>query len=145
VGFFFPGNKELEPLKCSKVALEASVSRQKADSCIRGTASLLSRCLGKGENVALILKDVGVLLIEGPKVRMRFYYQFLERLCGKENLEKAVFKASAWVPQLRDMVVSPVAPVASLTFTGRVIIFPECVIHPCRCRRRVPLLGMPPG
>ncbi|NXT59442.1 CCD81 protein, partial [Pluvianellus socialis] len=47
-----PGNKELEPLKCSKVALEALVSRQKADGCIQGTVSLLSRCLGKGENVA---------------------------------------------------------------------------------------------
>ena len=29
------------------------------------------------------------------------------------------------VPQLLDMVVSQVVPVASLTFSGRVIIFPE--------------------
>ncbi|NXH75308.1 CCD81 protein, partial [Hydrobates tethys] len=115
-----PGNKELEPLKYSKVASAAYVSRRKAESCIQGTTSLLSYCLGKGENVALILKDVGVLLIEGKKVEMKFYYDFLERLSGRENLEKAVFK----VPQLLDMMTSRLVPVASLSSSGRVIIFP---------------------
>ncbi|NWQ93873.1 CCD81 protein, partial [Burhinus bistriatus] len=115
------GNKELEPLKYSKVATAAAVSRQKAESCIQGTTSLLSHCLGKGENVALVLKSVGVLLIEGTKVQMKFYHNVLERLSGKENLEKVVFK----VPQLLDMMVSPVVPVASLTVSGRLVIFPK--------------------
>ncbi|NXJ72996.1 CCD81 protein, partial [Rostratula benghalensis] len=113
-----PGNKELEPLKYSKVA--TSVPRQKVEDSIQGTTSLLSHCLAKGENVALVLKDVGLLLIEGTKVRMKFYHDFLERLSGKENLEKVVFK----VPELLDVMVSPVVPVASLTFSGHVIIFP---------------------
>ncbi|NWW97283.1 CCD81 protein, partial [Rhynochetos jubatus] len=116
-----PGNKELQPLKYAKVAAAASVSRQKVNCCIQGTTSLLSHCLGKGENVALVLRDVGVLLFEGMRVQMKFFYNFLERISGKENLEKAGFK----VPQLLDMVVSQVAPVASLTFSGRVIILPE--------------------
>ncbi|XP_050770805.1 coiled-coil domain-containing protein 81-like [Gymnogyps californianus] len=140
---YLPGNKELEPLKYSKVAAAASVSRRKAEGCIQGTTSLLSHCLGKGENVALVLRDVGVLLIEGRKVQMKFYYDFLETLCGKENLEKAVFK----VPQLLDVVVSRMTPVASLSFSGRVIIFPkfemECVPKPLprvflRALRQVP-------
>ncbi|XP_035428140.2 uncharacterized protein LOC118261418 [Cygnus atratus] len=42
-------------------------------------------------------------------------------LSGKENLQKAVLK----IPQLMDMVVSQVAPLASLTFSGHVIVFPE--------------------
>ncbi|NXT33895.1 CCD81 protein, partial [Pelecanoides urinatrix] len=117
---FFPGDKELEPLKYAKVAAAAHVSRQKVESCIQGTTSLLSYCLGKGKNVALVLKDIGVLLIEAKKVHMKFYYDFLEKLSGKENLEKAVFE----VPQLPDMMVSRVVPVASLSFSGRVIIFP---------------------
>ncbi|NXF56306.1 CCD81 protein, partial [Oceanites oceanicus] len=116
----FPGNKELEPFKYTKVAAATSLSLRKVESCIQGTMSLLSYCLGKGENVGLILKDIGVLLVEGRKVQMKFYYDFLARLSGKEDLEKAVFK----VPQLLDMMVSPVVPVASLSFSGRVIIFP---------------------
>ncbi|KAK4806391.1 hypothetical protein QYF61_016241 [Mycteria americana] len=118
---YLPGNKELEPLKYAKVAAAASVSRRKVEACIQGTMSLLSHCLGKGENVALVLRDIGLLLIEGMRVQMKFFYNFLERMSGKENLEKAAFK----VPQLLDMVVSQVVPVASLTFSGRVIIFPE--------------------
>ncbi|NXA21882.1 CCD81 protein, partial [Ibidorhyncha struthersii] len=115
-----PGNKELEPLKYSKVAMAAAVSRQKVEGCIQGTTSLLSHCLVKGQNVALVLKEVGVLLIEGTMVRLNFFHDFLERLSGKENLEKVVFK----VPHVLDMMTSPVVPVASLSFSGRVIIFP---------------------
>ncbi|XP_076219736.1 coiled-coil domain-containing protein 81-like [Aptenodytes patagonicus] len=100
---YLPGNKELEPLKYAKVATDASVSRR------------------KGANVALVLRNVGVLLIEGRRVEMKFYYDFLKTLSGKENLAKAVFK----VPWLLDMLVSRVAPVASLSVSGRVILFPE--------------------
>ncbi|NXV98573.1 CCD81 protein, partial [Calonectris borealis] len=56
---YLPSNKELEPLKYAKVAAAAHVSRRKVESCIQGTTSLLSYCLGKGKNVALILKDIG--------------------------------------------------------------------------------------
>ncbi|CAM9174641.1 unnamed protein product, partial [Bubo scandiacus] len=118
---YLPGNKELEPLKYSKVAAAASVSWQKAEGCIQGTMSLLSYCLGKGENVTFVLRDIGVLLIEGTTVQMKLYYDFLEMLSGKENLEQVIFK----VPQLLDMVVPRMVPVASLSFSGHVIIFPE--------------------
>ncbi|NXN65413.1 CCD81 protein, partial [Himantopus himantopus] len=56
---YLPGNKELEPLKYAKVAMAASVSRQKVEVCIQGTTSLFSHCLGKGENVSLVMKDIG--------------------------------------------------------------------------------------
>ncbi|KFQ40988.1 Coiled-coil domain-containing protein 81, partial [Nestor notabilis] len=114
------GNKELEPLKYSKVASSVSMSRQKVERCIQGTMSQLSYCLGKGETVALVLKDIGVLLIEGKRVEVRFYSHFLEELVGKKSLEKA----GAKVPHLLDMGISPSVPVVSLSFTGRVIIFP---------------------
>ncbi|NXT27005.1 CCD81 protein, partial [Syrrhaptes paradoxus] len=118
--FFFPDNQELEPFKYSKVATATCMSRRQVENCVQGTMSLFSHCLGKGENVALVLRDIGVLLIEGKKVYMRFYYSFLEMLAGKENLEKAIFE----VPQLLDTVMSRVEPVASLTFSRRVVIFP---------------------
>ncbi|NXX57601.1 CCD81 protein, partial [Scopus umbretta] len=116
----FPGNKVLEPLKYAKVATDASVSRRKVEACILGVTSLLSHCLGKGENTALVLRDVGVLLIEGKRVQMQFYSDFLERITGRSLLEEAPFK----VPQLLDMGLSQMVPIASLTFTGCVIVFP---------------------
>ncbi|XP_032303005.1 uncharacterized protein LOC107319224 isoform X2 [Coturnix japonica] len=119
------GHKVCELVQYATVAETASVSWEEAESCVRGITSLMAHCLQKGENVALVLKDVGVLLIEGTRVQMKFYYDFLERLCGKENLREAVFK----IPRLLDMIVSRVAAVASLTLSGRVIIFPEYVME----------------
>ncbi|NWQ84483.1 CCD81 protein, partial [Columbina picui] len=56
---YLPGNKDLEPIKYSTVAAAASTSRRKVEGCIQGTLSLFSYCLGNGENVALLLKDIG--------------------------------------------------------------------------------------
>ncbi|NXR95443.1 CCD81 protein, partial [Hypocryptadius cinnamomeus] len=116
-----PGGKQLEPLKYGKVATEASVSRKKVECCILGTMSLLYHCLEKGMSVAFVLRDVGVLLIEGSMVLMRFYLDFLEKVTGERIQDRATLKAL----QQLDMVVSRVVPVASLSFSGRVIIFPK--------------------
>ncbi|KAI6061811.1 Coiled-coil domain-containing protein 81 [Aix galericulata] len=116
-----PAHKKLEPLRRAQVASDACVPWQKAESCIRGTMALISQCLREGENVALVLRDLGVLFIEGTRVEMKFYYDVLEMMCGKEDLQNAVLK----VPQLMDTVVSRVAVIASLISSGRVVIFPE--------------------
>lgn len=87
----------MQPLKYTEVAAAASVTWQTGKACIFGTTSLVSHCLRKGENIAFVLKDIGVLLIEGTRVQMKFYYDFLERISGKENLEKVVFKVSFWL------------------------------------------------
>ncbi|XP_031412130.1 uncharacterized protein LOC109370442 [Meleagris gallopavo] len=108
------GHKEVEPLKYAEVAAAASVTWQTGTACIFDTTSLVFHCLRKGENIAFVLKDIGVLLIEEMRVQMKFYYDFLERINGKESLEKVVLK----VPWLLDMVVSRVAAVASLTSSG---------------------------
>ncbi|XP_038027739.2 uncharacterized protein [Anas platyrhynchos] len=120
-----PAHKKLEPLRRAEVAADACVSWQKAESCMRGTMALISQCLREGENVALVLRDLGVLLIEGTRVEMKFYYDVLEMLCGKEDLQNAVLK----VPQLMDTVVSRLAVIASLTSSGRVVIFPEFAVE----------------
>lgn len=84
-------------MKYAKVAADAFVSRQKVEACVQGTTSLLSHCLGKGENVALVLRDMGVLLIEDRRVQMKFYSDFLERMNGKRIQEGAAFKVSLLV------------------------------------------------
>ncbi|NXA73690.1 CCD81 protein, partial [Thryothorus ludovicianus] len=116
-----PGNKQLETLKYAKVATEASVSRRKVESCILGTTSLLHHCLQKGVSVAFVLRDMGVLLMEDSTVQMRFYLDFLEKVIGERIQDRATLKAL----QQLDMVVSPAVPIASLSFTGRVIVFPK--------------------
>ncbi|XP_027556918.1 uncharacterized protein LOC113976176 [Neopelma chrysocephalum] len=115
------GDKPLEPLKHAEVAAEASVSRRKAESCILGTTSLLYHCLAKGVSAAFVLRDVGVLLIEGRRAHMRFYPDFLEKMIGKKIQDRATLK----VLQQLDLVVSREVPVASLAFSSRVLVFPE--------------------
>ncbi|CAN8205762.1 unnamed protein product [Coccothraustes coccothraustes] len=115
------GRKQLEPLKYAKVATEASVSRREVECCILGTMSLLHHCLEKGVSVAFVLRDVGVLLIEGSMVLMRFYPDLLEKVHGQRIQDRATLKAL----QQLGMVVSRDVPVASLSSTGRVLVFPN--------------------
>ena len=90
----FSVHRKVEPLKYSKVAAAASLSWQTLRTCIQSTVSLLSGCLQNGENVAVVLKDIGVLLIDGLTFQMKFYYDFLEKLSGKEKFRRAAFKVS---------------------------------------------------
>ncbi|NWI80014.1 CCD81 protein, partial [Dryoscopus gambensis] len=116
-----PGAKELETLKYARVAAQASMSWKKVEGCIFGTTSLLYHCLEKGVSVAFVLRDVGVLLIEGGSVQMRFYLDFLEKVIGERIQDTATLKAL----QQLDIVVSQKMPITSLSFTGHVIIFPK--------------------
>eukprot|EP00075_Anas_platyrhynchos_P004192 XP_012950043.2 coiled-coil domain-containing protein 81 isoform X3 [Anas platyrhynchos] len=77
--------------------------------------------LRKGRNVALILKDIGMLLIEGTRVQMKYYHDFLEMMTGKDTLKEALLR----VPGMLDLVIPRTATAASLTCSGHVIIFPE--------------------
>ncbi|RMB91006.1 hypothetical protein DUI87_32604 [Hirundo rustica rustica] len=115
------GSKQLEPLKYARVAVEASVSRRKAECCVLGTTSLLYHCLEKGVSVAFVLRDVGVLFIEGSRVQMRFYLDFLEKVTGERIQDGDTLKAL----QQLDMVTSQAVSTASLSSTGRVITFPN--------------------
>ncbi|NXQ67226.1 CCD81 protein, partial [Quiscalus mexicanus] len=111
----------LDPLQTFAVAAVLGLPRRKVEGALQATMSLLSQCLGMGEDVALVLRDIGVLLVERHKVRMRFYHSFLEVVAGKENLENGIFK----IQELLDTVVPRGVPVAALTSFGSVIVFPE--------------------
>lgn len=90
----FSAHKEVEPLKYSEVAAAAAVSWQRGKACVQSTVGLLSSCLQNGESVAFVLKDVGVLLIDGFTFQMKFYYDFPEKVSGKEQFRKVVCKVS---------------------------------------------------
>ncbi|XP_015706897.1 LOW QUALITY PROTEIN: uncharacterized protein LOC107307919 [Coturnix japonica] len=120
-GESLPAYRKLEPLKRSQVAADASLSWHIVQASIQNTVFLISSCLKIGEKVAIVLKDIGVIFIDGMTFQMKFYYDFLQKLSGKENLRKAVLKA----PWLMKMVMSRVAPVASLSPSGCLVVFPE--------------------
>ncbi|XP_042739973.1 uncharacterized protein LOC122186964 [Lagopus leucura] len=115
-----PVLRKVEPMKYSKAAAAASLSWETLRTGIQSTMSLVAGCLQNGENVAIVLKDIGVLLIDGLTFQMKYFFDFLEKLSGKEKFGRAAFKA----PWLLDVVVSRVAPVASLALSGCIVVFP---------------------
>ena len=90
---FWPGRKG-EPLKYCKAATAASLSWETLRTGIQSTVAPLSGCLQNGENVAVLLKDIGILLIDGLAFRVKFF-DFLEQLSGKEKFRRAAFKVSS--------------------------------------------------
>lgn len=90
------------------MAAAASVTWQTAQACIQSTVSLLSGCLKNGENVAVVFKDIGVLHIDGLTFHMKFYYDFLEKLSGKEKFRKALLKVScSFLPPAPGQLLAP--------------------------------------
>ncbi|XP_035190676.1 coiled-coil domain-containing protein 81-like [Oxyura jamaicensis] len=118
---YVPGDKLLEPLRYAQIAAATFVSAKRVVGCIQATMSLFSRCIRKGKNVALILKDIGMLLVDSTRVQMKYYRDFLEMMTGKDTLKEALLR----VPGMRDLVIPRTATAASLTCSGHVIIFPE--------------------
>ncbi|XP_048782247.1 uncharacterized protein LOC125684266 [Lagopus muta] len=115
-----PVLRKVEPMKYSKAAAAASLNWEALRTGIQSTMSLVTGCLQNGENVAIVLKDIGVLLIDGLTFQMKYFFDFLEKLSGKEKFGRAAFKA----PWLLDVVVSRAAPVASLALSGCIVVFP---------------------
>ncbi|POI23313.1 hypothetical protein CIB84_012939, partial [Bambusicola thoracicus] len=82
----------------------------------------------KRRNVAFIWRDVGMLLIEGKRVQMKFYEDFLEKLNGTTDMLQALLG----MPEMSKSVISRNDCVASQTTSGRVTVFPmyehKCII-----------------
>jgi len=57
---------------------------------VERTVCLFSACIEKRRNVAFIWRDVGMLLIEGKRVQMKFYEDFLEKLNGTADMLQAL-------------------------------------------------------
>lgn len=85
----FLGHKQAEPLKYARIASDISVPRKRVQACIEETVHLFCRCLESGKNVAFVLKHIGMLVIQGSNVKMRFYRDLLQRLNGTAQLVAA--------------------------------------------------------
>ncbi|XP_015726409.1 coiled-coil domain-containing protein 81-like isoform X2 [Coturnix japonica] len=92
----------------------------------------------KGRNTALILRDIGMLLIEDAQVQMKYYCDFLEAMSGKVTLKGVLLR----VPGVPGSVIPRSAAPAFLTRSGCVIVFPEFELQCIHC---VPFSGTKKG
>ena len=87
---YFPDHNHIEQLQYARIASDISVSQRTVEGCIEKTMRLFSLCIENGKNVAFVLNDVGMLVIQGKDVKIRFYKDFLKRLNGTEKMLEAL-------------------------------------------------------
>ncbi|PKU27638.1 coiled-coil domain-containing protein 81-like [Limosa lapponica baueri] len=115
-----PGHQHCEQLPYAQIASDNAVSESTVQLCLQRTIRLFHVCLENRKNVALIWRDVGMLIVQRKDVKMTFYVDFLKRLNGTEKMLQAVLE----MPEMRDLVISRQDTAASQTSSGRVIILP---------------------
>ncbi|KAM6042947.1 coiled-coil domain-containing protein 81-like [Theristicus caerulescens] len=115
-----PGRHYFKQLPYAQIASDNAVSESTVHLCMERTMCLLRVCLENGKNVALVWGDVGMLIIQGRDVKMRFYTDFLKRLNGTDKALQAVLQ----MPEMRHSVISHHNTAASQTSSGRVIVLP---------------------
>ncbi|KAK2525585.1 hypothetical protein Q9966_011320 [Columba livia] len=116
----FPGHQDSEQLPYAEIASENAVSEGTVQLCMKRTTHLFHACLENRQNVAIIWRDVGMLIVQGKEIKMRFYLHFLERLNGTGKMLQALLE----MPEMRDSVISRHDTAASQTSSGRVFVLP---------------------
>ncbi|XP_071659107.1 coiled-coil domain-containing protein 81-like [Patagioenas fasciata] len=116
----FPGHQDFEQLPYAEIASENAVSEGTVQLYMERTTHLFHACVENGQNVAIIWRDVGMLIVQGKDMKMRFYLHFLERLNGTGKMLQALLE----MPEMRDSVISRHDTAASQTSSGRVIVLP---------------------
>ena len=97
----FSGHQHFEQLPYAQIASDNAVSEGTVRLCMERTLRLFRVCLENRKNVALVWRDVGMLIIQGKDVKMRFYTDFLERLNGTGKTLRAVLEVGFLFSQRR--------------------------------------------
>ncbi|XP_022263255.1 coiled-coil domain-containing protein 81 isoform X2 [Canis lupus familiaris] len=87
---YIPGDIPVVPLNFVMISLEGPFSRDTVEGCVKETLLFLSRSIFIKQNVEFTFKGIGVLVIRGNKVKMRFYKDFLCTMDGTGALAKAL-------------------------------------------------------
>lgn len=69
--------------------------------CMERTVRLFRVCLESRKNVALVWRDVGMVIIQGKEVRTKFYTDFLQRLNGTDKMLQALLEVGYSLSQHR--------------------------------------------
>nr|XP_009671415.1 PREDICTED: coiled-coil domain-containing protein 81-like [Struthio camelus australis] len=114
------GDREIAQLNYPRIALEAAFSPDTVQGCVDETVFLFACYLLDGKNVDFVLKDVGILVVRGKDVRMRYCDQFLLTVDWSGNLMKALCSN----PQTEDLVVTSREAAVYKMHPGCVLVFP---------------------
>ena len=95
----FSVHQDFEPLPNAQIASDNAISEGTVQLCMERTMFLLHVCLENRKNVALVWSDVGMLIIQGKDVKMRFYMDFLKRLNGTDKLFQTVLEVGCLFSQ----------------------------------------------
>lgn len=88
----FSGHQRVEQLPCAQIASDNAVSESTVQLCMERTIRLFQVCLENGKNVALVWRDVGMVIIQGKDVHTKFYTDFLQRLNGTDKMLQALLE-----------------------------------------------------
>eukprot|EP00075_Anas_platyrhynchos_P017841 XP_027307094.1 titin-like [Anas platyrhynchos] len=115
-----PGYAHFEELPYAQIASENNVSESLVRLCIERSTRLFRVCIEDRQNIAFLWRDIGMLIIEGKDVKMKFYEDFLEKLNGTTDTLEALLM----MPEMNNSVISHLDTAASQTTSGCVIVFP---------------------
>ncbi|KAM8975360.1 coiled-coil domain-containing protein 81 isoform 2-T2 [Pelodytes ibericus] len=87
---FTTGDIPVVPLNYIALSLACSFNRDIIKGCVKETISAFSRSIAIKQNVEFIFRGIGLLLIRDPKVKMKFYKEFVNSLDGTGNLVKSL-------------------------------------------------------
>ncbi|XP_060160326.1 coiled-coil domain-containing protein 81 [Globicephala melas] len=87
---YTPGDIPVVPLNFVMISLEGPFNRDTVERCVKETSLFLSRSISTKQNVEFTFKGIGVLVIRGGNVKMRFYKNFLFTMDGSGALAKAL-------------------------------------------------------
>ncbi|XP_007079055.1 coiled-coil domain-containing protein 81 [Panthera tigris] len=87
---YIPGDIPVIPLNFVTISLQGPFSRDTVESCVKETLLFLSRSISIKPSVEFTFKGIGILMIKGGKVKMRFYKDFLCKMDGTGALAEAL-------------------------------------------------------
>ena len=88
----FPGHCHFEELPYAQIASENNVSVSAVRLCVESTTRRFWGCVEDRQDVAFLWRGVGMLIIQGKDVKMKFYENFLSKLNGTTKSLKALLK-----------------------------------------------------
>lgn len=96
----FPGHAHFEELPYAQIASENNISESLVRLCIERSMRLFRVCIEDRQNIAFLWRDIGMLIIEGKDVKMKFYEDFLKKLNGTTNTLEALLMVGFSFSQL---------------------------------------------
>ncbi|XP_062448830.1 coiled-coil domain-containing protein 81-like [Rhea pennata] len=75
-----PDDSAIAKLNYLQIATETDFPQRTVKGCVKEIAFSFCSCLAKRHNAELVFQDLGILVVQGKELQMRFYQNFLKSL-----------------------------------------------------------------